>query len=159
MDILKKTEYFARKRYKKNNKFHQYTHVEAVLKRSLEIIKNMDNSENIDLEALKLAIIFHDIDYSSYETHVDNSVKVAEKFLNENNYPKTKIKRIIEIMYNHSTPHQKRFGKAKLIEGKIMYDADKSLFITKIYMTDKKTYKKYFSKLYLKETKSLMKIK
>ena len=147
--IIQKAEKFAKKEYKKNDSAHQWKHIKEVMKRALRIAKNL---KDIDYEILKLAIIFHDIDYSSYENHVKNSIKIAERFLKENDYPNEKIKEVKEIMLNHSTPHRKKFGDAHLIEGKIIYDADKSIFITNL-----ETYKKYFSLLYLNETKKLVK--
>jgi HD superfamily phosphodiesterase len=148
MDIIKKAEEFAKKEYQKYPE-RGWKHVEDVLKRALEIAENFDN---VDYEALKLAIIFHDIDYPSYETHVEDSIKVAENFLKENGYPDERIEKVKEIMLNHSTPHRKKFGEAKLLEGKIIYDADKS-----IYITDSKTYERHFPKLYLEETRRLVK--
>lgn len=148
MDIIKKAEEFAQKEYQKNDSFHQYSHIQSVMKRALQIA---DMFEGIDYEALKLAIIFHDIDYSSYENHPDASVAVAEKFLKSHGYPPDRTEKVKEIMFNHSTPHRVRQGEARLLEGKIIYDADKSIFIT-----NKETYDKYFSKLYLEETKKLV---
>ena len=147
--IIQKAEEFAIDEYKKNDSAHQWKHIKEVMKRALEIAKKF---KDIDYESLKLAIIFHDIDYSSYENHVEDSIKIAEEFLKENDYPNEKIKKIKEMMLNHSTPHRKKFGKAKLIEGKIIYDADKSIFIKNL-----ETYNKYFPLLYLNETKKLVK--
>lgn len=147
--ILQKAEEFAKKEYKKNDRNHQWNHVNAVMKRGLKISKNL---KNVDYEALKLGIIFHDIDYNNYKSHVNDSVKIAVKFLKENDYPKKRIEKIKKIMLSHSTPYRKKFGNAKLTEGKIIYDADKSIFIT-----NSKTYKKYFHLLYLDETKKLVK--
>ncbi len=149
MDIIERAEEFAKQEYTKNDPFHQWGHIQNVLKRALEIAKNF---KSVDLEALKLAAIFHDIDYRSYGEHVENSIIVAEKFLRENNFPQDRIKKIKEIMLNHSTPHRKKFGDARLLEGKILYDADKSIFIT-----TKELYEKYFPQLYLEETRLLVK--
>ena len=44
-------------------------------------------------------------------------------------------------MLDHSSPHRKIRG-AKLLEGKIIYNADKSIFIT-----DFEKYEKYFPQL------------
>lgn len=119
------------------------------MNRAFEISKKY---KNIDFDILKLAIIFHDIDYKSYHTHVDASVRVAENFLKEKKYSIDKIKKIKEIMFDHSTPHRKKRGEATMIEGKIIYDADKSIFIT-----NKITYQKYFPLLYLDVTKKIVK--
>ena len=148
MNVLKEAKEFAKKEYQKNDSFHQYSHVQNVMKRALQIAGSF---KDVDYEALKLAIIFHDIDYSSYENHPDASVVVAETFLKDHGYPTYRIEKIKEIMINHSTPHRIKLGEARLLEGKIIYDADKSIFIT-----NKETYDKYFHRLYLEETKRLV---
>ncbi|MBT3985062.1 HD domain-containing protein [archaeon] len=149
MDIIQKAEEFAKKEYKKNDSFHQWSHIQNVLKRALEIAEQL---KDVDYEVLKLAIIFHDIDYRKYETHVEASIEVAETFLKKEGYPKERIEKVKEIMLNHSSPHRRKFGEAKLLEGKIIYDADKS-----ISMGDAEFYKKYYIKLYLDETRKLVK--
>lgn len=148
MDIVREAEEFAQKEYQKNDSFHQYPHIQDVMNRALQIATLF---KDVDYEALKLAIIFHDIDYSSYENHPDASVVVAEKFLKSHGYPQDRTEKVKEIMLNHSTPHRNRQGEARLLEGKIIYDADKSIFIT-----DRETYDKYFPKLYLEETRKLV---
>ncbi|MFC1698011.1 HD domain-containing protein, partial [Nanoarchaeota archaeon] len=145
--MIKKAEIFAKKKYKLNDSKHRWSHVEKVMDRAMNIAKYF----KVDYETLKLAIIFHDIDYKSYATHVDDSVKVAEQFLKKQKFPKRKINKIKKVMLNHSGPHRRKFGEAKLIEGKIIYDADKSIWVN---------YKKYrdkiMKKLYLKETKRIL---
>ena len=148
MNILEKAEQFAKKEYPSNDDRHQWSHIESVMARAMEIASSRDD---VDVEVLKLAIIFHDIDYTTYETHVDASVAVAKKFLTEHDYPVESIKRVAETMLDHSTPHRKERGEATSIEGKIIYDADKSISIV-----DKVTYDKYYPKLYLEETKALV---
>lgn len=157
MNIIGKATKFAKDAYRKNDPFHQWQHIENVMKRAVKIASSI---KGVDYELLKLAIIFHDIDYNSevtlednYNNHPNNSTKVAEIFLKKNNFPPARIRRVIEIMLDHSTPHRKKRGEANSIEGKIIYDADKSIFIT---TTD--LYKKYYPLLYLEETKLLVKL-
>ncbi len=149
MDIIQKARKFAKEEYEKNAPGHQWDHVERVLEKALEIARNL---ENVDFEALVLAVIFHDISYASYETHVKESIKVAERFLRETGYPRDRIELIKEIMLNHSTPHREKVGDARLIEGKIIYDADKSILITTT-----EAYEKYYRRLYFDVTKRLVK--
>lgn len=149
MDYISLSENFAKERYLLNDDKHQWQHIQDVMKRAMEIVSLLD--VDIDLEILKISIIFHDIDYESYNTHVDASVLVAEMFLSENNYPKKRVELVKEVMLDHSTPHRKIRGEAQTIEGKIIYDADKSIFIT-----EGDTYKKYYPLLYLSETKKLV---
>ncbi len=128
MDIIKKSEDFAKKEYLKNDYIHRWDHVLEVRERALELSKKF---KGIDLEALKLAIIFHDIDYSNPHSHTESSIKVADNFLRKNNYPKNRIEKVKEIIFSHTTHLRKEFGEAKLIEGKILYDADKTTADTK----------------------------
>jgi HD superfamily phosphodiesterase len=157
-DLINKAIEFAKVEYEKNDPLHRWSHVHDVMQRASDIAEL--SNESIDHELLKLAIIFHDIDYNSgatfeesYNNHPDYSVKVAVDFLMKNNYPVDKIDRIKEIMLDHSTPHRKVLGEAKSIEGKIIYDADKSIGIdwSKAELRDK-----YYSKLYLDETRAMV---
>jgi HD superfamily phosphodiesterase len=135
MDIIKKATSYAKKEYQKNDPKHRWMHVEAVMKRALEIAGKL---KDVDYEILQLGIIFHDIDYHSeatseenYKNHVENSIKVAEEFLKKNNYPNERIKKLKQIMLDHSTPYRKKFGESKIKEGKILYDAGKSSYSTR----------------------------
>jgi putative nucleotidyltransferase with HDIG domain len=157
MNIVEKSTEFAKIEYQKNNSKHQWAHVEEVMNRALEIASKI---KDVDYELLKLGVIFHDIDYNSepsekdnYEKHVDNSVKVAEEFLIKNNYSKEKIKLVKKIMIDHSRPHREKLGESTTTEGKILFDADKSIFLK-----TKDAYDRYFPLLYFEETKKMVKI-
>ena len=131
MDIIITAKEFAQNEYVKNDPKHQWGHIEEVMQRAMEIVTVLEKKDiPVDKEALQLAIIFHDIDYESYETHVDASMSVAKEFLEQHNYPEERIAKVVNIMRDHSTPHRKKFGDAQLIEGKIIYDADKSIYLT-----------------------------
>lgn len=158
--IIEKAIKFAKVEYEKNDRLHRWSHIENVMKRASEIVEKIELP--VDLELLKLAIIFHDIDYNSekdfeesYKKHPDNSVKVAENFLNKNNYPEERIEKIKEIMLDHSTPHRKTRGDSKSIEGKIIYDSDKSIGID---WSNPELCSKYFPQLYLDETREMVKM-
>ncbi len=148
--LISKAVEYAKPKYAKNDENHRWNHVEAVLKRSKEIYSELKYPE-IDLESLNLAIIFHDIDYSFPRQHVENSVLEAIAFLKENHRSNLEIAKVLQIMLAHSTPHRKKFGDSDSLEGKIIYDADKSLLIN-----DFVSYKKYRERLYLEETRNLV---
>jgi HD superfamily phosphodiesterase len=105
-----------------------------------------------DLEILKLAVIFHDISYEKYETHVEESVKVAEKFLSNNNYPADRITKVLTTMLSHSGPHRRKLGEARAIEGKIIYDSDKFYIAS-----TEEGFEKYYPSFYLDETRNMFK--
>ncbi len=149
MNIIQISEEFAKKEYAKHDKDHQWDHVEEVMKVALKLAESYPE---VDLEILKLAVIFHDVSYEKYETHVDQSLKVAEKFLREHNYPQDKIQKILTVMTAHSGPHRRKLGDTNLIEGKIIYDADK-FHLAKT----PEGWQKYFERFYLNETRELLK--
>ena len=148
MDIIKTSELFAKKEYAKHDEIHQWDHIEDVMNVALKLTKFYSK---VDLEILKLAIIFHDISYEQYETHVEESIKVAKKFFKEQDYPEDKTKKVLQVMISHSGPHRKKFGEAKSIEEKIIYDSDK-LHLAKT----KEGFEKYHDKFYLDETRDLL---
>ena len=150
MNIITAAKLYAQVHYQKNDPYHQWGHIAAVLKRA-EIIA--EHCKEVDQQALTLAAIFHDIDYRSYDTHVEASITVAQQFLKQHSYPQEKIEKIKEIMLNHSTPHRVKQGDARLEEGKILFDADKSLWM----VTSRERYERYYPLLYFDFTRSLIK--
>lgn len=149
MDIIKISKEFAKEEYAKHDSSHQWSHVKDVMDIALRLAKFYPEA---DIEILKLAIIFHDISYKKYENHVEKSIGVAKKFLKKNKYPEDKIQKISKVIISHSGPHRRKLGEAKLIEGKIIYDADKF----KLGKT-KEGFYKYYNRYYLDETRELLK--
>lgn len=147
MSILKIAEKFAKKEYAKHDENHQWTHIKKVMNIALKLAKF---HPKVDLEILKLAVIFHDISYEQYETHVEESMKVTKKFLKEHNYPKDKMNKVLQVMISHSSPHRRKLGEAKMIEEKIIYDSDKFYIVQ-----TPEGFEKYYSRFYLKETREL----
>lgn len=153
MDYLEKIEQFAKMEYAKHDEFHKWNHIEEVMEIADYLIPFYKNE--IDLEILKIALILHDVTYSDYETHVDESVETAKKILVEIWYPIERIKRVTEVIYDHSWPHRRSNGEARCIEWMIIYDSDK--YGWTVY--DKTWFDRYFPQLYLQETKDLIKEK
>lgn len=147
-EIIKICENVAKKECAKHDSKHQWNHVEEVMDVALKLA---DFYPEVDLEILKLAVIFHDVIYNQYETHVDDSVKFARGFLKQQSYPKERINKIVEVILAHSGPHRRRDGDTNLIEGKIIYDADKF----KIAKSSE-GYKKYYPRFYLEETRKMV---
>lgn len=149
IDIIKTSEAFAKKEYVKHDERHQWNHVRDVIKIDLKLA---GYHPEVDMEILKIAIIFHDISYEKYETYVEKSMKVAKKFLNEQNYPEEKTKKVLQLIISHSSPHMRKLGDAKPIEGKILYDSDKFRLAK-----TKEGFGKYHNEFYLVETADLLK--
>ena len=99
---------------------HRWNHLYRVYKRSLEIAIKMDSEVNIEI--LGISALLHDIDepYYDKENHVERSLNLAEKILDETNYPDKE--RVLEIISQHSSTN---ISKLTSLEAKILYDADK----------------------------------
>jgi len=147
--ILQISEEFARKEYAKHDEKHQWGHVEEVMTVALKLANYYSQT---DLEILKLAILFHDICYDNYITHIEKSMAMAKQFLLKHHYPENRIQLVLDVILAHSGPHRKKFGDTKLIEGKIIFDADKFRAAT-----TPEGFVKYGPRFYLNETREILK--
>lgn len=79
----------------------------------------------IDMVALEIACRIHDLD-ESYEgkkgDHVASSISEGEMLLRKVNYPEQRIRKILQIISEHSSENIKTPSS---IEAKILFDADK----------------------------------
>jgi uncharacterized protein len=102
---------------------HDKSHVERVYNLAVRIAKE----ENADLDIVKAAALLHDIarameDEGKIADHAAEGAKMARKVLEEVNFPKEKIDKVIHCIEAH------RFKKgieAENLEAKILQDADR----------------------------------
>ncbi|MEZ4803575.1 MAG: DUF5706 domain-containing protein [Gelidibacter sp.] len=126
-DLIEKTDKFVfdllKEKLPNNFIYHNYTHTKRVFKSANEILENSDiNAEK--KEIVQLAALLHDTGYiEAREDHEELSVKIATKFLKEQNVPQEKIDAvnlcIMDTKFKDS-PHSEL--------GKIIRDADSSHF-------------------------------
>jgi HD superfamily phosphodiesterase len=108
--------------------YHNYTHTERVLRSVREIIENTKISKK-DAEILELTALLHDTGYTkSRENHEEESVKIATKFLNEQEADDKVIEAVSECIM---ATKFKDSPKTEL--GKIIRDADASHFGKKYF--------------------------
>ncbi len=142
-EILKKTDSFVLNLLKNNLDdkyvYHNYTHTKRVVKSTQEII---DNSQ-IDVkekEALLLAAWLHDTGYTeSDDNHEEESAKIADRYLNDNNVDAETIdlvKKLILATKFNGVP------SGKLEE--ILRDADASHFAKDYYNETSELLKKEY---------------
>ncbi len=125
--LIEKTDKFVFDLFKdelpSNFIYHNYTHTKRVLKGTKEILENSNISEE-DSETVQLAALLHDTGYTKLrEGHEEESVKIATKFLTENNVSPEKIKVVNDCIMAtkfKDSPHSEL--------GKIIRDADSSHF-------------------------------
>ena len=82
--------------YFKNSGSHAFDHTERVYNLALKI----GEKEKADLDIIKASAILHDIarlkeDNNEIKCHADHGAEMAEKILNEMNFPENKIKGVV----------------------------------------------------------------
>ena len=108
--------------------YHNYTHTDRVLRSVREIIENTKISKK-DAEILELTALLHDTGYTkSRENHEEESVKIATKFLKEQEADDKVIEAVSECIM---ATKFKDSPKTEL--GKIIRDADASHFGKKYF--------------------------
>ena len=105
---------------------HDYYHLDRVRDNALEIAKEVE----CDLEVLEAASLLHDIGYKSFEdddaNHYLYSMKIAQEWLPEVNFPVEKIDDVVEAIRLHDNYHWDENGeKTNHTETRIIQDADR----------------------------------
>jgi len=115
--IRKRSEEFFR------HSHHSKSHVERVYNLAVRIAEE----ENADLDVVKAAALLHDIarameDEGKIEEHAVEGAKMARKVLEEVNFPKEKIDKVIHCIEVHRFA---KGAKAENLEARILQDADR----------------------------------
>ena len=101
---------------------HGFDHTTRVYKNAIVISQN----ENINLDIVKAATLLHDIARSREENedicHAEEGAKMAEKILEQINFPPNKIQTITDAIATHRVS---KHLKAKTREAEILQDADR----------------------------------
>jgi len=102
---------------------HDKYHIERVYNLAIRLAQE----EKADLDTVKAAVLLHDIaraqeDEGTINDHANEGAKMAQKILNEVNFPADKIDNVIHCIETH------RFRKhlaPKTLEARILQDADR----------------------------------
>jgi len=102
---------------------HSKSHVERVYNLAVKIARE----ENADLDIVKAAALLHDIarameDEGKIEDHTVEGAKMARKVLEEVNFPKEKLEKVIHCIEVHRFRNN---VKTESLEAKILQDADR----------------------------------
>lgn len=115
--IEKKSEGFF------SHSHHDKSHVERVYNLAVRLA----NEENADLDVVRAATLLHDIarameDEGKIADHATEGAKMARKILEEIDFPKEKVAKVIHCIEAHRF---KKGMKAESLEAKILQDADR----------------------------------
>ncbi|MEK6886104.1 MAG: HD domain-containing protein [Nanoarchaeota archaeon] len=142
-----KEEFFKELREKIKSNFeeggsHAFDHTERVYNLALK----MGEKERADLEVIGAAALLHDIarlkeDNGEVKCHAEQGSEIAQKILEEMNFPKEKINNVVHSIKVHR--HSKGLT-AETIEAKIIQDADRldalgAITIGRMFSTGGKT--------------------
>ena len=122
-EIIKKTIHFVKKELAQAEGGHDWFHVERVFKNTLLIAKE----EKVNLTVVSLAALLHDIADSKFHNgNEEIGLKIAERFLIDENVPQKIITHVVEIIKNMSFKNSfgKNENKFSSIELKVVHDAD-----------------------------------
>lgn len=111
---------------KERNKirYSRMDHTRRVYRWMMELYEANESREQIDIESLKIATIFHDCGYGREEQgeHAEVGAGICRKYLSENHYDEEKISFICELIASHSD--KKRLGEDIPLELVLLMEAD-----------------------------------
>lgn len=98
-------EYDAHGGIAKNKiRYSRMDHIRRVYRWMLRLYHAHPEKERVDLDALKIAVIFHDSGYGQIEqgSHAKAGAEICRKFLTEHGYPTEKVEFICDMIGRHS---------------------------------------------------------
>lgn len=118
---LKACTLFVKDKLKEAEKAHDWHHIDRVFKNCCEILK----TEEADTTVVFVACLFHDLADLKFTDNTNETMELLNNFLNQIQFPKDKIERVIYIVENvsFSGGHFKEDIENKELQ--IVRDADK----------------------------------
>lgn len=105
----------------------RFRHVSAVVANCKMLVAELEDTGDLDMDALIIAGYLHDISTVAYGFH-DHHLKSAEmavEFLQELDVPAERISKVEQAILRHATPASAEEREKVPLEGRILYDADK----------------------------------
>jgi HD superfamily phosphodiesterase len=105
----------------------RFRHVSAVVANCKMLVTELEDTGDLDMDALIIAGYLHDISTVAHGFH-DHHLKSAEmavEFLQELDVPAERISKVEQAILRHATPASTEEREKVPLEGRILYDADK----------------------------------
>src|SRR6266566_5495462 len=104
-----------------------FHHVSAVVANCKMLVAQLEDTGDIDMDALIIAGYLHDISTMSHGFHDHHlkSAEIAVEFLQELDIPAERISKVEQAILTHAIPASAEEREKVSLEGRILYDADK----------------------------------
>jgi HD superfamily phosphodiesterase len=105
----------------------RFRHVSTVVANCKMLVAELEDTGDLDKDALIIAGYLHDISTVAHGFH-DHHLKSAEmavEFLQELDVPAERISKVEQAILRHATPASAEEREKEPLEGRILYDADK----------------------------------
>ena len=104
-----------------------FRHISAVVANCKMLVAQLEDPDNLDVEALIIAGYLHDISTVAhgFHNHHFKSAEMAGEFLQELDVPAERIRKVEQAILAHTTLLSADEREKTPVEGRILYDADK----------------------------------
>jgi len=105
----------------------RFRHVSAVVANCKMLVAELEDTGDLDMDALIIAGYLHDISTVThgFHDHHFKSAEMAVEFLQELDVPAERISKVEQAILRHATPTSAVEREKVPLEGRILYDADK----------------------------------
>ena len=105
----------------------RFRHVSAVVANCKMLVAELEDTGDLDMDALIIAGYLHDISTVThgFHDHHFKSAEMAVEFLQELDVPAERISKVEQAILRHATPASAEEREKVPLEGRILYDADK----------------------------------
>jgi len=105
----------------------RFHHVSAVVANCKMLVAELEDTGDLDMDALIIAGYLHDISTVThgFHDHHFKSAEMAVEFLQELDVPAERISKVEQAILRHATPTSAVEREKVPLEGRILYDADK----------------------------------
>lgn len=84
--------------------YSRFDHIKRVYRWMLELYEALEDKQEIDIDALRIATIFHDCGYGNIEEepHAQTGARICREYLEERGYEQKRIEFICNLVAQHS---------------------------------------------------------
>lgn len=123
--IISKTKDFVKERLMNEKSGHDYWHTMRVYNNAIDIAKEEQKENKLDMMAVELGSLLHDIADHKFGYDDEDRKEIIGKFLTKLDVDSQTIDNVIHIANNISFKNKDKKNTINTLEGKIVQDADR----------------------------------